>query len=62
VTTEGWYQVSRAQLVAAGLEPFADARMLQLYAEGIEQPLLILGSQSGPLGPQQRHRILRHGD
>jgi hypothetical protein len=51
VTTEGWYRVSRAQLVAAGLEPFSDARMLQLYAEGIEQPLLILGRQSGPLGP-----------
>jgi len=51
VTTEGWYQVSRAQLVAAGLEPGADARTLQLYAEGVEQPLLILGRQSGPLGP-----------
>jgi uncharacterized repeat protein (TIGR01451 family) len=51
VTTEGWYQVSRAQLVAAGLNAFGDSRMLQLYAEGIEQPLLILGKQSGPLGP-----------
>ena len=29
----------------------ADARTLQLYAEGIEQPLLILGRQSGSLGP-----------
>ncbi len=50
VQSEGWYQVSKAQLVAAGLEANADARYLQLYAEGIEQPILILGRQSGPLG------------
>ncbi|MGB7282869.1 MAG: C25 family cysteine peptidase [Candidatus Acidiferrum sp.] len=51
VQSEGWYQVSQAQLVAAGLNPSADARTLQLYAEGIQQPMLILGNQSGPLGP-----------
>ncbi len=51
VQSEGWYQVSKAQLVAAGLEPNADARNLQLYAEGIEQPMLILGRQAGSLGP-----------
>src|SRR5580692_4661676 len=51
VETEGWYQVSKSQLVAAGLNPNADARTLQLFAEGIEQPMLILGQPSGPLGP-----------
>ncbi|MGH9743195.1 MAG: hypothetical protein ACRD51_12700, partial [Candidatus Acidiferrum sp.] len=51
VQTEGWYQVSKAQLVSAGLGPNADSRTLQLYAEGIEQPILIVGNQSGPLGP-----------
>ncbi len=51
VDSEGWYQVSQSQLVAAGLNPNADARTLQLYAEGVQQPLLILGNQSGPLGP-----------
>ncbi len=50
VQNEGWYQISMAQLVAAGLDPHADARTLQLYAEGIEQPMSILGRQSGPLG------------
>ncbi len=53
VTTEGWYQVSRSQLVAAGMPAGTDARMLQLYAEGVEQPLLILGKQSGALGPNE---------
>ena len=51
VQNEGWYQVSKAQLIAAGLDPNADARTLQLYAEGIEQPMLILGHQTGPLDP-----------
>jgi uncharacterized repeat protein (TIGR01451 family) len=51
VQSEGWYQVSKAQLVDAGLDPNADARTLQLYAEGVEQPMLILGRQNGPLGP-----------
>jgi uncharacterized repeat protein (TIGR01451 family) len=50
VRNEGWYLVSQAQLVAAGLDPRADARMLQLYAEGIEQPIRINGNQAGPLG------------
>jgi uncharacterized repeat protein (TIGR01451 family) len=51
VTSEGWYQVTRNQLVAAGLPSGADARTLELYAEGVEQPMLILGRQSGALGP-----------
>jgi uncharacterized repeat protein (TIGR01451 family) len=51
VRTEGWYRVSSAQLVAAGLDPGADARTLQLFAEGIEQPMRIVGRSSGPLGP-----------
>jgi len=51
VQSEGWYQVSKSQLVAAGLDPNADARTLQLYAEGIQQPIVILGRQFGPLGP-----------
>ncbi len=50
VTCEGWYRVTRNQLVAAGMPSGADARMLQLYAEGVEQPISIIGKQSGPLG------------
>ncbi|HKW57029.1 MAG TPA: C25 family cysteine peptidase [Candidatus Acidoferrum sp.] len=50
VQSEGWYQVTQAQLVAAGLDANADARTLKLYAEGVEQPLLILGQRAGPLG------------
>jgi uncharacterized repeat protein (TIGR01451 family) len=48
---EGWYRVTRAQLLSAGLDPRANAQTLQLFAEGVEQPILILGNQAGPLGP-----------
>lgn len=51
VSTEGWYRVTGAQLRAAGLPPFANVRSMQLYAEGVEQPMLIVGSRGGILGP-----------
>lgn len=51
VSSEGWYSVASSQLVAAGMPQGTDSRSLQLYAEGIEQPIKIVGRQSGPLGP-----------
>ena len=50
VTSEGWYVVTRAQLLAAGFDPGSDACTLQLFAEGIEQPIAILGQQGSFLG------------
>lgn len=35
----GWYRVTQAELVAAGLNPLADARMLQMYVDGVEVPI-----------------------
>jgi len=40
VDHEGWYHVSFAQLIAAGLDSSSDVRSLHLLAEGVEQPLL----------------------
>ena len=51
VQNEGWYRVTQPQLVAAGFDPRTDVRSLRLYAEGVEQPLLISGPQAGPLTP-----------
>ena len=51
IRTEGWYRVTRASLVAAGLEADTDTRFLQLYAEGVEQPMQISGRGNGPLAP-----------
>ncbi|HYA62497.1 MAG TPA: S24 family peptidase, partial [Candidatus Sulfotelmatobacter sp.] len=51
VEQEGWYHVPFAQLFSAGLEPNTDVRLLHLYAEGIEQPLLLTGHTSGFASP-----------
>jgi uncharacterized repeat protein (TIGR01451 family) len=50
VQAEGWYSVTGSQLASAGFSA-GSSQTLHLYAEGIEQPLLIAGSQSGSLGP-----------
>ncbi|MGA7854523.1 MAG: C25 family cysteine peptidase, partial [Candidatus Acidiferrales bacterium] len=49
VNTEGWYEVTRAQLLAAGFELGGDTRTLQLFAKGVEQPIAIIGKRIGPL-------------
>ncbi|MGQ9645214.1 MAG: DUF2341 domain-containing protein [Thermodesulfobacteriota bacterium] len=43
VRQEGWYRVTQSELVAAGLSPKANPRLLQLYTEGIEQPIKVIG-------------------
>ena len=50
VRSEGWYQVSQPELLAAGLSPGANPSTLQLYADGIEQPIVVQGQSSGKLG------------
>lgn len=47
IREEGWYRITRAQLAAAGLGVEASTGNLQLYTEGIEQPLLISGIENG---------------
>ncbi|MEK6283394.1 MAG: C25 family cysteine peptidase [Acidobacteriota bacterium] len=50
VRADGWYRVAQPSLVAAGLDPNADIRNLQLFADGIEVPIKINSSNtSGPL-------------
>ena len=44
---EGWYRVTQPELVASGLDPNADPRTLRLFAEAIEQPILVTGSKAG---------------
>jgi uncharacterized repeat protein (TIGR01451 family) len=50
VDHEGWYQVTQPQLVAAGLSPSTDVRSLHLFAEGVEQPIRVIGGDV--FGPQ----------
>ncbi|MCA1594264.1 MAG: C25 family cysteine peptidase, partial [Acidobacteria bacterium] len=41
VTRSGWYRVTHAQLEAAGLSTDVDPARLQLYVEGVEQPIRV---------------------
>jgi uncharacterized repeat protein (TIGR01451 family) len=54
VQHEGWYRVTQPQLVAAGMSASTDPNLLRLFAEGIEQPISIVGAGPGPggFGPQ----------
>ncbi len=45
VREDGWYLATQAELVAAGLNPNADVRYLQLYADGVEIPIVINSSK-----------------
>jgi uncharacterized repeat protein (TIGR01451 family) len=51
VDHEGWYHIPFAQLFAAGLDPASDVRSLHLFAEGVEQPLLLAGGSVGMASP-----------
>jgi len=51
VDHEGWYRVTRPQLVAAGLDPRVEARSLRLFAEGVEQAIRVTAAGAG-FGPQ----------
>lgn len=49
VKKEGWYHVTAAELIGAGLDPNVDPRMLQLIVNGNEQPLIVKGEDDGRL-------------
>ncbi len=50
VRAEGWYSISGSQLAAAGFNTSENSRMLRLFAEGVEQPMLVNSKQIGSLG------------
>ena len=52
VCAEGWYRLTQAQLLVAGLSPDVDPRLLQLYLNGVEQPMIVPGQADGRLDPQ----------
>jgi uncharacterized repeat protein (TIGR01451 family) len=50
VKHEGWHRVTQPELLRAGLDPNVDPASLHLYAEAIEQPIVITGASAGPGG------------
>jgi Peptidase family C25 len=51
VCAEGWYRLTQPELLAAGLNPDVDPRLLQLYVNGVEQPMIVHGQRGGRLDP-----------
>ncbi len=49
VREEGWYRVTRPELISAGYDTNIDPRNLQLYLDGVEQPMRVAGEQDGRL-------------
>ncbi len=47
VKQEGWYRVSMAELLAAGLNPNADPRNLKVFVDGQEIPIVVKNAPSG---------------
>jgi len=61
VESPGWYQVSWQDLAAAGLSvDEASSQYLQLYANGVQQPLLV-DPPAGPLSPTPSGAIEFYG-
>ncbi len=54
VEHEGWYRVTQPELVAQGLSSSVDPAFLRMFAEGIEQPIRITGTdaEGRGFGPQ----------
>lgn len=47
VDTDGWYRVTRDELLAAGLDPATDPQRLHLYVEGREIAMTVEGEEQG---------------
>ncbi len=47
VRQQGWYRVTQPELVAAGLNPSADPRLIQLRVDGRQIPIRVTGQEDG---------------
>jgi len=50
VKEEGWYRVSQPELLAAGLTARINPQYLQLFVDGKEQPIRVIGGKDGRFG------------
>ena len=47
VTRAGWYRLTQPQLAAAGLPANSNPHNLRLFADGVEQPIRVIGRAEG---------------
>ncbi|HET8798500.1 MAG TPA: SdrD B-like domain-containing protein, partial [Thermoanaerobaculia bacterium] len=41
VTKEGWYRISKAQMIAAGFDPGNNPKQISVFCQGLEQPIVV---------------------
>lgn len=51
VNREAWYTIAAHELLASGLDPSVDPRMLQLFVDGRQQPIAVAGQDDGTFNP-----------
>ena len=51
VRERGWYRVTQPELLAAGLDPKVNPRLLQLFVDGKELPMRVQGEEDGRFDP-----------
>ena len=51
VKHEGWYRVTQPELVTLGFDTRINPRVLQLFVDGRELPIIVQGEQDGRLDP-----------
>ncbi|MCX8036112.1 MAG: C25 family cysteine peptidase, partial [Candidatus Sumerlaeia bacterium] len=47
VRQEGWYRLGKRQLTALGFDPALNPRLLQLFCNGLEIPIVVTGEDDG---------------
>jgi hypothetical protein len=52
VNQEGWYRISQPELLAAGLSETVNPKYLQLYVDGREIPMRVIGEEDRKFDPQ----------
>ena len=51
VKRAGWYRVTQSELIRAELDPKVDPRRLQLFVDGVQQPIAVIGESDGQFDP-----------
>jgi hypothetical protein len=51
VTHEGWYRVTQPELAAIGFDTRVNPRMIQLFVDGRELPIILQGEDDGSFDP-----------
>jgi uncharacterized repeat protein (TIGR01451 family) len=61
ITTPGWYRITKADLVAAGLDPGSTPRNISLFTDGVEVPIEVSEKSNGKFDAADSIEFYAHG-